>query len=55
LDELTLILDQLVREYVATNDKHRRTEIATEISELTARLSAISSGSTRHELAGAWR
>lgn len=51
LDDLTLILDQLVREFVATNDKDRRSEIANEISVLTVRLSAISS--TRHGFAGA--
>ena len=51
LDDLTLILDQLVREFVATNDKDRRSEIATEISILTVRLSAISSGSSRRTFA----
>jgi hypothetical protein len=52
LDDLTLILDQLVREFVVTNDKHRRSKIATEISVLTARLPAISLGSSRHAFAG---
>jgi len=46
------MLDQLVREFVATNDKERRSKIATEISVLTARLSAISLGSSRHAFAG---
>ena len=52
LDDLTLVLDQLVREFVATNDKERRSEIATEISVLTARLSATSSRSSRSGFAG---
>ena len=51
LDELTIILDQLVREYVMTHEKHRRTKIATEISELTARFSAISLASSHRGFA----
>lgn len=43
LEELSLLLDHLASEYIRTNDKHRRTEIATEISELTARISGIKS------------
>jgi len=42
-EELTLLLDLFAREYTATGDAHRRTEIATEISELTARISAVKS------------
>ena len=52
LDDLTLVLDQLVREFVATNDKDRRSEIATEIAVLTTRLSAISPRSSAHAFAG---
>jgi hypothetical protein len=51
LDDLTLVLDQLVREFVVTNDKRRRSAIATEISVLTARLSATSSRSSRRGFA----
>jgi hypothetical protein len=50
LDDLTLILDQLVREFVVSNDKKRRSEIAIEISVLTARFSSISS--TRRAFGG---
>jgi hypothetical protein len=41
LEELALLLDQLERELAATTDPRRRKEIATEISELTLRLSHI--------------
>jgi hypothetical protein len=43
LEELTLLLDLFAREYAATLDEHRRTEIATEISSLTARISVVRS------------
>ena len=42
-EELTLLLDLFAREYAATGNAHRRREIAIEISELTARISAVRS------------
>jgi hypothetical protein len=36
LEELKILLDHLAFEYVKTNDEHRRSEIATEISEILA-------------------
>jgi hypothetical protein len=47
LEELTVVFDLLTREYAAANDEHRQTEIATEISELTAHISTITSRSSR--------
>jgi hypothetical protein len=43
LEELTFLVDLLAREYAAATDEHRRTEIATEISALTARISVVRS------------
>jgi hypothetical protein len=43
LEELTLLVDLLTREYAAVNDERRRTKIATEISALTARISVVRS------------
>jgi len=45
LEELAFLLDHLAYEYVKTNDKYRRTEIADEISELVALISTIKSES----------
>jgi hypothetical protein len=41
LEELTLLLDCLAREYATTNDEYRRAGIAPKISELTARILAV--------------
>ena len=54
LDELSFILDDLVREFAATNNKHRRTEIAAEFLELTSRFSAITSPSSPRGIAGSY-
>ena len=43
LEELTLLLDHLACEYVRTNDKDRRIQIASEISKLIGHISAVKS------------
>lgn len=40
-EELTHLLDWLVREYRAADDQQRRSEIATKLSEVTARILAV--------------
>ena len=42
LEQLTVLFDLLTREYAAANDDQRK-EIAADISELTARISAVKS------------
>jgi len=41
LEELALLLDELVRELGRTTDSQRRTQIATEISELTLQIHTL--------------
>jgi hypothetical protein len=41
LEELALLLDELVHELARTTDSQRRTQIATEISELTLQIHTL--------------
>ena len=54
LDELSFMLDELVREFAITNNKHRRTEIAAEFSQLTSRFLVILSLSSPRRTAGSY-